>query len=156
MNWWQLSHYDCVFKHSANVNQKRVCSPLRERRQNDEILPNFSNYLFKRAIQSPQLTTGRQIFNTFKVNHWVSVAATGSCEFTQATALVAFLQRSNCCYSVTRVNRPLAIFIFSDLCPMNIRGLTKKFPDAFFLTPSGNTVATKLHVVLLWTVYYSQ
>ncbi len=36
------------------------------------------------------------------------------------------------------------------------RILTKKFPDAFVLTPSGNTAATKLHVVLLWTVYYSQ
>ncbi len=37
-----------------------------------------------------------------------------------------------------------------------LRGLTKKFPDAFFLTPSGNAAATKLHVVLLWTIYYSQ
>ncbi len=32
----------------------------------------------------------------------------------------------------------------------------KKVPGCIFLTPSGNTAATKLHVVLLWTVYYSQ
>ncbi len=60
----------CVFKHSATMNQERVCSSLRERRQNEEILPNSSNYVFKRAILSPQLSTGCQILNMFEVNRW--------------------------------------------------------------------------------------
>ncbi len=35
-------------------------------------------------------------------------------------------------------------------------GFDKKVPRCIFLTPSGNTAATKLYVVLLWTVYYSR
>ncbi len=65
---WATS--DCVFKHSATVNRKRVCSSLREGWQNDETLSNSSNYLFKRAIQSLWLVTGCQILNKFKVNRW--------------------------------------------------------------------------------------
>ncbi len=66
---WPTS--DCVFKHSATVNQKRVCSSLCDRRQNDEILPNSSNYSFKWAIQSLRLATDCQILNMFKVNGWL-------------------------------------------------------------------------------------
>ncbi len=61
----------CVFKHSATVNQRRMCSSPRERWQNDDIFTNSNNYLFKRAIQLPQLATGCQILNIFQVNRWL-------------------------------------------------------------------------------------
>ncbi len=103
---WATS--DCVFKHSATANWKRVCC------QNDKILPNSSNYLFKRTIQSLRLTTGCQILNTFKVNRWLlrhhnSVAATNSCALTQASTLLVFLQWRNCGDSVAPVNGPLDV-----------------------------------------------
>ncbi len=107
---WAIS--DCVFKHLATVNQKRVCSSLRERQQNNEILQNSSNYFFRRVIQSLQLTTGCQILNMFKVNHWLlrlcnSDAVTGNCSFTWATVSLAFLQRWNRGDSVAYVNGSL-------------------------------------------------
>ncbi len=109
---WATS--DCVFQHSATVNRKRLWSSLCERRQNDEILPNSSNHLFKWAIPSLRQVTDCQILNMFKVNRWLpwlcnSVAATGSCMFTQVTAWLAFLWRQNRIDSVARVNRPLVI-----------------------------------------------
>ncbi len=102
---------DCVFQHSATVNRKRLYSSLREQLQNDKILPNSSNYLFKRAIQLLRLATRYQILNSFKVNRWLlrlrnSFAVTGSCTFTRATASLAFFQRWNCGNSVARVNGP--------------------------------------------------
>ncbi len=109
---WATS--DCVFKHSVTMNRKRVCSSLRKRWQNDEILQNSSNYLFRRAIQSSRLATGCQILNMFKVKCWLlrhrnSVAATGSCVFTPATTSLAFLQWRNGGDSVARVNGPSGV-----------------------------------------------
>ncbi len=65
---WATSN--CMFKHSATVNWKRVCSFLHKRQQNDEILPNSNNYLFKWSIQLPRLATGCKILNKFTVNRW--------------------------------------------------------------------------------------
>ncbi len=93
---WTTS--DCVFQHSAIVNRKRLCSSLCERQQNNEIVPNSSNYLFKRAVQSLWLATGCQILNMVKVNR---------CTFTRATASLTFLQRWNRSDSVAHVNGPL-------------------------------------------------
>ncbi len=160
---------DCKFKHSATVNQKRVCSSLCERRQNSEILPNSNNYLFKRAIQSLLLVTGCQILNMFKVNRWLlrllnSITTTSSCVFTRATVLLAFLQRWNFGNSVAHVNWPLHvksrwIIIFmpradvSHLYHLQIN--SRVFKDDEYKTKANNNCRLCVHPLFISTLLFA-